>query len=54
MVEVNDNELAALIQREEQGFFERFRTVMSQLADEGIEFRLPFVIIDHVANTENN
>ena len=37
MAEPNDNEPAALIERDEQGFFERFRSVISKLADEGIE-----------------
>ena len=41
MSQLNDSELAALVERDEQGFFERFRSLMSQLMNEGIDFKLP-------------
>ena len=40
------------IERDEHGFFERFRVVMSQLASEGIELQLLLLLIDHVAREQ--
>ena len=54
MAEAINNELATQLEQDEQGFVERFRAVMSQLANEGNEFKLPLLFSDHVANPENN
>ena len=41
-----------LIEKEEQRFLRRLERELRKMADEGIEFVLPVVVIDHVANTE--
>ena len=43
-----------LIQREESAFIKRFETELIKLADEGISFHLPMVVIDDIADTESN
>ena len=52
IVEKSSAEL--LIEREEQRFLRRLERELRKMADEGIEFVLPVVVIDHVANTERN
>ena len=52
IVEKSPSEL--LIEREEQRFLRRLERELRKMADEGIEFDLPVVVIDHVANTERN
>ena len=43
-----------LIEREEKRFFRRLGRELEKIAEEGLEFNLPVVVIDHVANTERN
>ena len=43
-----------LIEKEEKSFLRRLSKELERMADEGIEFTLPAVVIDHVANTERN
>ena len=42
------------IEKEEKNFLKRFSKELGKLANEGIEFTLPAVVIDHIANTERN
>ena len=44
----------SLIKKEEDNFLRRLGRELDRLADEGIEFTLPAVVIDHVANTDRN
>ena len=43
-----------LIIEEEEDFIKRFEVELIKLAYEGIAFNLPAVVVDHVANTEEN
>ena len=43
-----------LIEKEEKNFLRRLGKELEKLAEEGIEFTLPAVVIDHVANTDRN
>ena len=43
-----------LIKQEEADFFQRLVNEVTILAQEGIGFYFPIVVIDHIANTETN
>ena len=43
-----------LIADEEENFIKRFETKLIKLAREGVAFNLPAVVVDHVADTEEN
>ena len=43
-----------LLNRHELAFSTRFASLLSQLADEGIGFSLPVVVIEHIWNSESN
>ena len=43
-----------LIIEEEEDFIKRFEVELIRLANEGVEFTLPAVVVDHVADTEEN
>ena len=43
-----------LIVREEKSFLRRLGKELEKMVEEGLEFSLPVVVIDHVANTERN
>ena len=43
-----------LIEKEEKNFLRRLGKELEKMAGEGIEFTLPAVVIDHVANTDRN
>ena len=45
---------AMLIEKEEKSFLRRLEKELEKMAAEGIEFTLPAVVIDHVANTDRN
>ena len=42
------------IEREEKSFLRRLGRELEKMAEEGVEFNLPVVVIDHVANTDMN
>ena len=44
----------SLIEKEEKNFLKSLGKELGKLANEGIEFTLPWAVIDHVANTERN
>ena len=60
MLELNNKKMAekltpeSLIKKEEGNFLKRLGRELERLANEGIEFTLPAVVIDHVANTDRN
>ena len=43
-----------LIVEEEENFIQRFEIELIKLANEGVAFNLPAVVVDHVADTEEN
>ena len=43
-----------LIVEEEENFIQRFEVELIKLAIEGVAFNLPAVVVDHIANTEEN
>ena len=43
-----------LIEKEEKNFLRRLGKELEKLSEEGIQFTLPAVVIDHVANTDRN
>ena len=51
MAEKSASEL--LIEMEEKNFLKRLGRELERLADEGIEFTLPAVVIDHVQNQKS-
>ena len=43
-----------LIVEEEENFIQRFEVELIKLSNEGIAFNLPAVVVDHIADTEEN
>ena len=43
-----------LISKEEENFNRRFEIELIKLANDGVAFNLPVVVVDHVADTEEN
>ena len=54
MAEKPTSNAATLLEREEKSFLRRLGRELEKMAEEGVEFNLPVVVIDHVANTERN
>ena len=43
-----------IVEEEEEGFIKRFETELVKLANEGVVFTLPAVVVDHLADTKEN
>ena len=50
----NQPNMDELLSRHELAFSTRFRSLLSQLAEEGIGLTLPVVVIEHIYNSECN
>ena len=54
MTETSTASQRQLIDKEEKQFLKRLEKELVKMADEGVEFSLPALVIDYVANTERN